>query len=226
EDFALASGALTRNKPVLADANAFRDREQIMRVSEDVSHVLIIPMRIRGQRTGVAYLGFTSFPVLDQTDEIFASVWGRQCAQAIDTAMLFHQVGLSTRGLRAVSDHLPQAVRIVDRDGMTVSVANRAVDELWGFAVETGTDARRLSMLDSEGAKLEGRKHPLARTMETGQKTVGEPLFIPQPDGTQVKVLGNHAPILDARDTTIGVVSVLQNRADFETDRKSVGEGK
>lgn len=217
EDFALASGALTRNKPVLADANAFRDREQIMRVSEDVSHVLIIPMRIRGQRTGVAYLGFTSFPVLDQTDEIFASVWGRQCAQAIDTAMLFHQVESAHGRLMAVIDQLPQAVLIVDRDGMTVSIANRAADELWGFDVETGTDARRLAMLDSEGAKLEGRKHPLARTMETGQKTVGEPLFIPQPDGTQVEVLGNHAPILDARDTTIGVVSVLQNRADFET---------
>lgn len=217
DDFALASGALTRNKPVLADANAFRGREQIMRVNDDVSHVLIIPMRIRGQRTGVAYLGFTSFPVLDQTDEIFASVWGRQCAQAIDTAMLFHQVESAHGRLMAVIDQLPQAVLIVDREGMGVSVANRAADELWGFDVESGTDARMLAMHDSDGAKLEARKHPLSRTMHTGQKTVGEPLLIPQPDGTQVEVLGNHAPILDARNVTIGVVSVLQNRADFET---------
>jgi PAS domain S-box-containing protein/excisionase family DNA binding protein len=216
EDFALASDALTRNKPVLVDINAFQEPELVMQVYPDLTHMLIIPMRLRGQKTGVAYLGFRKFPVLDQSDEIFASVWGRQCAQAIDTALLFRQIESAHTRLGAIIDQLPQAVVIADAETGMITVANRAADELWGVHVEDGTDARKLPVRDTEGARLEGEQHPLFKAMRTGQQTVSQPLIVVQPDGTQVEVLANHAPIMDSREGIIGSVSVLQKRSDFE----------
>lgn len=215
DEFALANGALTRNKPVLVDVNAFQEPEMSMRVRKEVTHVLIIPMRIRGQRTGVAYLGFKGLPHIDESDEIFASVWGRQCAQAIDTALLFHQIESAHGRLVGVIDQLPQAVVIVDAATGTVSVANQAAERLWGEHVEEGKPVAALPVLNNEGERLEGDQHPLLRSMRTGQQVVSEPLLIPQKDGSQVEVLSNHAPILDLRNAVVGSVSVLQNRSDF-----------
>jgi excisionase family DNA binding protein/PAS domain S-box-containing protein len=217
EEFALASAALTRNKPVLVEIDAFGEPELVVKSDDELTHVLIIPMRIRGQRTGVAYLGFKDFPVLDQSDEIFASVWGRQCAQAIDTALLFHQIESAHGRLVAVIDQLPQAVVIVDGESRTVSVANQAADELWGRHVEDGTNVRELRFLNSEGAPLDGSQHPLIRPMLTREQIVSEPLLIPQADGAPVEVLANHAPIMDLRKTVVGSVSVLQKRSDFKS---------
>lgn len=216
-DFALANGSLTRNKPVLVDVNAFQAPEMMMRVRDEITHVLIIPMRIRGQRTGVAYLGFKGFPDIDESDEIFASVWGRQCAQAIDTALLFHQIESAHGRLVGVIDQLPQAVIIVDGVSRTVSVANQAADRLWGEQVEDGADVTSFVVLNNEGERLEGDQHPLLRSIRTRQQVVSEPLLIPQKDGSQVEVLANHAPIFDLRGTVVGSVSVLQNRSDFKS---------
>ncbi len=214
---ALADGALTRNKPVLVARDTFQGAETAMRVREDVTHVLIIPMRIRGQRIGVAYLGFHGYPEIDESDEIFAAVWGRQCAQAIDTAMLFHQIESSHRRLVGVIDQLPQAVVIADGLTGTVSVANQAADRLWGIAVQEGADVTSFPVMNTEGDRLEGDNHPLLRSIRTGQQIVSEPLLVPQPDGTQIEVLANHAPIFDVRSTVVGSVSVLQNRSDFKS---------
>jgi signal transduction histidine kinase len=202
---------------VLVDINAFQDPERVMLVYPDLTHMLIIPMRLRGQKTGVAYLGFRKFPVLDQSDEIFASVWGRQCAQAIDTALLFRQIESAHTRLVAIIDQLPQAVVIADAETGMITVANRAADQLWGVHVEDGTDACELPVRDTEGARLEGEQHPMLRAMRTGQQIVSQPLIVVQPDGTQVDVLANHAPIMDSREGIIGSVSVLQKRSDFES---------
>lgn len=217
EDFALATGALSRNKTVLIDVNAFRAPELVMRIQDDVTHVMIIPMRIRGQRTGVAYLGFQGLPVIDESDEIFASVWGRQCAQAIDTALLFQQIESAHGRLMGVIDQLPQAVIIVDAATSTVSVANKAAARLWGQAVDEGADVTTFPVLNNEGDRLEGDQHPLLRSIRTGQQIVSEPLLIPQKDKSQLEVLANHAPIMDLRGSVVGSVSVLQNRSDFKS---------
>lgn len=213
----LADGALTRNRPVLVACETFQGCETAMRMRGDITHVLIIPMRIRGQRIGVAYLGFVGYPEIDESDEIFAAVWGRQCAQAIDTAMLFHQIESAHRRLVGVIDQLPQAVVVVDGETSTVSVANQAADRLWGTRIQEGANVAALPVMNTEGERLEGRDHPLLRSLRTGQQIVSEPLLIPQQDGTQIEVLANHAPIFDIRSAVAGSVSVLQNRSDFKS---------
>lgn len=216
-DLTLAENALTRNKPLIVACETFHGAETAMCLHDDITHVMIIPMRIRGQRTGVAYLGFRGYPEIDESDEIFAAVWGRQCAQAIDTAMLFRQIESAHSRLVGVIDQLPQAVVIVDGATGTVSVANRAADRLWGLNVEDGTDVTALPVHNVEGEHLEGNAHPLLRSIRTRQQIVSEPLLIPQRDGTQVEVLANHAPIFDGRAAVVGSVSVLQNRSDFKS---------
>lgn len=212
-----AEGALARNRPVLIASETFQGAETAMRIHTDITHILIIPMRIRGQRTGVAYLGFRGYPEIDESDEIFAAVWGRQCAQAIDTAMLFRQIESAHSRLVGVIDQLPQAVVIVDGATRTVSVANQAAGRLWGQNVEDGADVTALPVTNVDGDSLEGNAHPLLRSIRTRQQIVSEPLLIPQHDGTQVEVLANHAPIFDGRAAVVGSVSVLQNRSDFKS---------
>jgi signal transduction histidine kinase len=156
-------------------------------------------------------------PSVDQSDEIFASVWGRQCAQAIDTALLFHQIESAHGRLMGVIDQLPQAVVIADAATGAITVANQAADRLWGQSVEAGADAASFPVLNNEGERLEGDQHPLLRSIRTRQQVVSEPLLIPQQDGSQIEVLANHAPILDLRGAVVGSVSVLQNRSDFKS---------
>jgi signal transduction histidine kinase len=73
-----------------------------------------------------------------------------------------------------------------------------------------------LPVVKAEGMVLDVDDHPLLRPLRTRKESLGEPLTVLQPDGTQVEVLANHAPIFDGRGSIVGAVSILQNRADFK----------
>jgi signal transduction histidine kinase len=182
-------------------------------------------MQIRGQRIGVAYLGFENDPALDESDLTFCSIWGRQCAQAIDKVMLVDQLEFAHGRLMAIIDQLVQAVIILDAPDGEIVISNRAAEALWGRSLDDDhVRAETLPIIDEEGYPLDGDEHPLLRPLRTQEHTVGEPLTVVRSDGAHVDVLASHSPLFDGRGSIIGSVSVLQDREDFKPLDRSKDE--
>lgn len=212
----LTANAFSQYRPLLVPASSVRIPDEMGEYRETGS-VMIIPMQIRGHRIGVTYLGFYEEVDLEDSDLTFCAIWGRQCAQAIDKAMLVDQLEFAHGRLMAIIDQLVQAVLILDAPDGEVVISNRAAESLWDQQLDqVHIAASALPVVDSEGYALEGADHPLLRPLLTGQQTVGEPMTVVRPDGSHVEVLASHSPLFDGRGSIIGSVSVLQDRADFK----------
>lgn len=209
--------AFTRYRPLVVPLAELPLPEQMASELSDDAVVMIIPMQIRGQRVGVAFVGFGNPPALDDSDLTFGAIWGRQCAQAIDKVMLVDQLEYAHGRLMAIIDQLPQAVLILDAPTGVILIANQAADRLWGRSLEDGNiHPESLPVVDADGVPLEGEDHPLLRPVQTHEEVIGQPLRVVRDDGTQVEVVANHAPIFDGRGAIIGSVGLLQDRADFK----------
>lgn len=211
------AGAFARYRPLVTPARTLDIPGLTASDLSDEAILMVIPMQMRGQRIGVAFVSFSIPPTIDESDLTFGAIWGRQCAQAIDKAMLVDQLEYAHGRLMTIIDQLPQAVLILDAPGGVVSIANQAADRLWGRPIEDGcVHAGALPVVDAEGVPLQGKAHPLLRALRTRKGSTGEPLTVVQEGGTQIDVVASHAPIFDGRGAIIGSVSLLQDRADFK----------
>lgn len=209
--------AFSQHQPVVVKARAMQLSGPWSEESGDDATVLIIPVQVRGQRIGVAYLTFENDPELTESDLTFSAIWGRQCAQAIDKVMLVDQLEFAHDRLMAIIDQLVQAVIILDASDGEIVISNQAAEALWGRRLDDDrVRAERLTIIDEEGYPLGGDDHPLLRPLRTQEPTIGEPLTVVRSDGAHVDVLASHSPLFDGRGTIIGSVSVLQDRADFK----------
>lgn len=215
DDFKFAHDAMERNQPIVVDQDGLEGPEEVVDCMGPSKSVLVIPLQIRGDRIGIAYICIANTYVLNQSDRLFASVWGRQCAQGIEVARLFDRIEEASERLIEVIDQMPQAILLVDAGSAQVSIANSVAGDLFGREITEGMPVESLHMCDSDGLPLTGSGHPLLRAIRSGEKLTGEMAAIPQPDGTMREVVANHVPFRDARGQIYGGISVLQDRADF-----------
>lgn len=215
DSFVFAHEALDRNQPLVVDSNELDAPEAIVQCMGGAQSVLVIPLRIRGERVGIAYLCITDQYVLNQSDRLFASVWGRQCAQGIEVAQLFEQIEAANERLVNVIDQMPQAVLLVDAAKQEVRIANSGAEQMFGQLFIDPVSISDITMTDTDGLALSGSQHPLMRVVQSGERVVGETVIIPLPDGTVHEVVGNHVAIRDGRGHIVGGISVFQDRADF-----------
>lgn len=215
EEFGFAHEALDRNQPLVVAGKHLEAPEAVVQCMSGAESVLVIPLRIRGERVGIAYLCITDSYVLSQSDRLFASVWGRQCAQGIEVAQLFEQIESANERLIRVIDQMPQAVLITDYPRNEVRIANAGAEEMFGLRFDHPVSVADLIITNTDGQSLTGSQHPLMQVFLTGERIVAETVQIPQLDGTVREVVASHAPIRDARDHIIGGISVFQDRSDF-----------
>lgn len=224
DSFVFAHEALDRNQPLVVDGDDLEAPEAVVQCMAGASSVLVIPLRIRGERVGIAYLCINDQYVLNQSDRLFASVWGRQCAQGIEVAQLFEQIEAANERLVNVIDQMPQAVLLVDAASQEVRIANSGAEEMFGQLFIDPVSISQIPMTNTDGQSLTGAQHPLMRVMHTGERIAGETVIVPLPDGTVREVVGNHVAIRDGRGQIIGGISVFQDRADFAAMDRSRDE--
>ncbi len=215
ETFEFAHEALDRNQPLVVDGNDLHAPEAVVQCMGGAQSVLVIPLRIRGERVGIAYLCITDRYVLNQSDRLFASVWGRQCAQGIEVAQLFEQIEDANERIVGVIDQMPQAVLLVDAATRDVQIANTAAEQIFGQDFNEPVAVDSLTMTNPDGLPYIGKQHPLVQSLLSGERRLGEVAMVPMADGTSREVVGNHSPIRDARGQIVSGISVLQDRADF-----------
>lgn len=213
--FEFAHESLDRNQPLVVDGENLDAPEAVVQCMGGASSVLVIPLRVRGERVGIAYLCISDRYTLNQSDRLFASVWGRQCAQGIEVALLFEQIESANERLVSVVDQLPQSVVLVDAATRMVRVANSGAEELFGKSFAGPVPVDQLPMTTSDGLPLTGAQHPLLRATVTGERIFGEAAVVPRPDGSMREVVGNHVAIRDGRGMVVGGISVLQDRSHF-----------
>lgn len=224
ESFEFAHEALNRNQPLVVSIENLIAPEAIVECMGDTQSVLVIPLRIRGERVGIAYLCITDSFVLSQSDRLFASVWGRQCAQGIEVAQLFEQIEDANQRLARVIEQMPQAVLITDYPRNEVRIANSGAEGMFGQKFDQPVSVTDLEITNTDGQPLTGGQHPLMQAFLTGERIVAETVQIPQMDGTVREVVGSHSPIRDGRNHIIGGISVFQDRSDFSAMDKARDE--
>ena len=224
ESFEFAHEALDRNQSLVVSGENLRAPEAVVQCMGGAKSVLVIPLRIRGERVGIAYLCINDTYVLNQSDRLFASVWGRQCAQGIEVAQLFEQVEAANERLVTVIDQMPQAVMLIDAAAQEVRIANSSAEEMFGQSFINPVAVADLLMTDIDGQSLTGAKHPLLQVLHSGQRVMGETVQIPISDGTVREVVGNHVAIRGVRNQIVGSISVFQDRTDFAALDKSRDE--
>lgn len=178
--------------------------------------MLIVPFQLGEEYLGFAFVGYGTPLPPDRIDMTFAATLGLQCAHALEKVSLIADLEAVHSRLLTVIDQLPQAVVIVNPEGM-VTIANKAAEALWGFSLAEGSiRAAQLPVLDPQGLRYDRDLHPLMRSGRTGRSYLGEPLTIERETGETVEVLSNHAPIFSASGAITGAVSILQDRAHFK----------
>ena len=220
------------------------DGEDLMALNEVESDAaLVIPLIVREQVVGVISLLFFAEPaVLPEAEVELATALGRYLAVAISNARNRERWGETRERLRTIIEQLPQGVVAVDAATGKLSLANAAAESLWG-GVLTGTEEvdddppeyliaprdldpfpdalAALPMADADGRPLADEDAPLARTLRTGERRIGERLIVRRPDGSIVPVIGNHAPMLDG-DRILGAISVLQSVDQLAADPSAI----
>lgn len=215
ESFEFAHEALETNQPLVVASHEFKAPEAIVECLGGAESTLVIPLQVRGESVGIAYLCLTKDYTLNRHDRLFASVWGRQFAQAIDIAQLVESIENANERLAFVINQLPQAVLLIDANGHRVRIANAEAERLFGRSFTDNVPIADLTMTTPDGLPMNGDRHPLLQAMLTGERITGKSIRIPRPDGVSREVIGNHVPIRDSHGTVVGGISILQDRADF-----------
>ena len=157
---------------------------------------------------------------LDQLSEsigiVLATITANMRAEELvqeQAARVEAEAGLAR--LRPVVDVMPEGILIADAVGR-VYLSNAAAIEIMGVVPDAvsleGTPfgiagARRL-----DGAAPEVHDHPLARAVFAGEVVRGEQLIVPNPvTGSDVPILVNSAPLMDAQGEPVGGVAVFQD---------------
>jgi PAS domain S-box-containing protein len=120
-------------------------------------------------------------------------------------------------------DAIPTGFCVCRADGALVRYNKRAV-ELWGRAPQLG-DAGEYSEINfrrytAQGVRLPFTATPVAVALRSGVPVRGVELLIERPDGSQVSVLMNAAPLEDAKGRIDGAVCSFQEL----TERKRAEE--
>lgn len=173
------------------------------------------PIVYRGETLGV----LTAFSTTDgvrfgERETRLATGLADSAAPAIANARLFRRVSGEHHFVQAVLDNLPEAVVIVDGDQLRVMVVNQAGRTLLGGGPAVGTPIAECTVLRSfrppEGEPFALGDHPLARAAR-GESLLAQELVIRCPDGREVAVLANVAPVRDEVGAVIAAAAVMQD---------------
>ncbi|MBN1965860.1 MAG: GAF domain-containing protein, partial [Anaerolineae bacterium] len=143
--------------------------------------------------------------------EVFGALAG-QIATVLRSRQLFEAVETERQTLQSILATMPIGVFVIDAQTRRVTTANEHAVALLG----EGTDIFQLAaeqriIRADDGTPCPEDELPVVRALETGAIAFAENLAILMPNGAQVDVLSNAAPIFGAQGETTGVVTVLQD---------------
>jgi PAS domain S-box-containing protein len=122
------------------------------------------------------------------------------------------QLQQSQERFRRLLDVVPAAIYASDARGRILEY-NRAAVALWGRTPEPGVEAEAFfepyTLKDAEGVPLPDKRIPAADAVNGGRAVRNAEMLLQRPDGLQIDVLINSAPLRDAEGHPSGAINCL-----------------
>jgi PAS domain S-box-containing protein len=193
--------------------------DQPPEIAEAWGKHIAMPVRIGDELVGVLLIGRSLDEAnLDERDIQLAATLASQIAVATENQNLFTEVESQRQRLQVIVDSMPTGILVMDRAGRVV-LSNQNLTRLLGPEMRPSTSEhpQPYPVVQADtGEDYPREKWPLSRVFETGEPASVDDMTIIQPDGTQINVLAQAAPIYDAQGNVTAVVGAFQDITDLQ----------
>lgn len=181
--------------------------------SNHIRTIVDTPMRAAQRVFGVISFACHWPREIEPEELAFLETLSGELGSALETAKLHERRDAEGQRLQTIIENLPEAIVIADAEGR-VSVSNPAAEALWGHPPQKATLEELpqvYNLYNPDGRPVPWRETPLARSLLDGLPTSGRELRIHRPDGSEVPILSNCAPLRDSQGKVSGGVEVFQD---------------
>ncbi|MEJ2504510.1 MAG: PAS domain-containing protein, partial [Gemmatimonadota bacterium] len=138
-----------------------------------------------------------------------------------DQAELLRRFEAERAVLDSVIKQMPAGVLLADAPSGRVVTSNPQIQAIWRKTLRHASQVADYAMwggLDSDGAPLDPRAWPLARSVLHGESVRGEEIEIERGDGTRGVVRMSSTPVLDSHDRQLAAVATVYDVTEERED--------
>jgi GAF domain-containing protein/DNA-binding response OmpR family regulator len=182
---------------------------------EQVGKNIIVPVRSGLTTIGVLAAGRAlTAPDLDETDEQLIQTLAAQVSVAVENRRLFLTAEGERERLRSILATLPAGVLVLDPKTFKPIQNNERAEYLLGRAVDMDAPfASALYNIVRTGTNsiYPDEDLPIYLVAQTGKQSSSDDIAIGLPDGSEIDLLINAAPIVDAAGEMSAIVAAFQD---------------
>ncbi|PJF27519.1 MAG: hypothetical protein CUN53_03735, partial [Phototrophicales bacterium] len=192
---------------------AFTDMRPSM--IEELGKHLVVPIMLEGQPVGVVSVGRSiSAADLDDRDIQLVRTLAAQVAAALENRRLFEAAQSERETLRSILETLPAGVLVLNPETLQPIQTNQQVEQLLGQPVDPMQpfSAARYKLYRTGTSSLyEDDALPSNVAARSRDLATSDDITVIHPNGWQVNLLINAAPILNEAGRTIAIVTAMQD---------------
>ena len=182
---------------------------------EQVGKNVVVPVRSGSTTLGVLAVGRAlTAPDLDDNDEQLIQTLAAQVSVAVENRRLFLTAEGERERLRSVLATLPAGVLVLDPQTLKPLQNNEQAENLLGRAVDMDApfSAARYNMVRTgTNSTYPDEDLPIFLAATTGTLSSSDDVAISLADGSEIDLLVNAAPIVDANGDAIAIVAAFQD---------------
>ncbi|NDJ77423.1 MAG: GAF domain-containing protein [Chloroflexi bacterium] len=186
---------------------------------------IAMPVKIGGDIVGVMQLGRAlNEPNLDERDIQLAATLASQVAVATQNRQLFSQAESERQNLQTIVDTMPTGILVMDRQGR-ILLSNERLRELLGPAMRPGNteNVAPYTLVRTGTTDLYPRAEwPITRVFNTEEPALVDDMAVLHPDGTEISLLAQAAPIRDVDGVVRTVVGAFQDITELQELEKAL----
>jgi GAF domain-containing protein/CheY-like chemotaxis protein len=182
---------------------------------EELGKHLVVPIMLENQPVGVVSVGRSIGDAdLDDRDIQLVRTLAAQVAAALENRRLFETAESERGTLRSILETLPAGVLVLNPETLQPIQTNQQVEQLLGQPLDLAQpfSAARYNLYRTGTSSLyEDEALPSSVAARTGDLATSDDITVIHPNGWQVNLLINAAPILNEAGRTIAIVTAMQD---------------
>ncbi|MBI5959492.1 MAG: GAF domain-containing protein [Chloroflexi bacterium] len=201
--------------------------EQSPETTERWGKHMTMPVKIGETLVGVLLIGRSlEEQNLDERDLQLAATLASQVAVATQNRRLFNEAESQRQNLQTIVNTMPTGILVMDRAGQ-ILLSNQRLIELLGPDMRPGTHehSHTYPIVRAETRESYPRSEwPLSRVFSSGQPEIVDDMVIAHPDGYEISVMAQAAPIRDAAGNITAVVGAFQDITEIQELERALQE--
>ncbi|MGH2351483.1 MAG: ATP-binding protein [Chloroflexota bacterium] len=174
----------------------------------------VLPLIARGRTLGTLTLLDTERRTVDAGHLAFLQAVADQLAIGLQNAHLYATAESARMWLQTIFDQMTDGILVLDPQGRVLE-SNAAAARLFGGQVPAGATAAerrdRFDLRHPDGTVLLAAESPSAQALARGERITDVGIVVARPDGSQLELSVNAAPLRDDAGCLIGAVTVWRD---------------